>query len=67
MAHKIKEKNQNQFLINKLEGFSNGLVRVCDWFYFTFGIPGVRESVGTQVVSMRGCILMHDIDISYRK
>ena len=43
-------------LINKIGGVSNGLVMVCDWFYFTFGILGVRESVGTQVVSMKGRI-----------
>ena len=53
MAHKRKEKKN---LINKNWRVSNGLVMVCDWFHFTFGILGVRESVGTQVVSMRGCI-----------
>ena len=35
-----------------------------DWF-FTLGIPGVRESVGTQVVSMRGRISCMTRNISY--
>ena len=51
-----KGKESKSVFDKEIGGFSNGLVRVCDWFYFTFGIPSVRESVGTQVVSMRGCI-----------
>ena len=34
MAHKIKEKNQKSVFDKEIGGFSNGLVRECDWFYF---------------------------------
>ena len=35
-----------------------------DWF-FTLGIPGARESIGTQVMSMRGHISCMTRNISY--